>query len=385
MTGRTHLSFYLICSMLFACSGEAPTLSLQVSEDINTETISVAVDESLTVELFVTEGGTTTKATSSVVKWEVSDASVLTVESMGSSARITGVKTGEITLTVRYDDATLTEELSVIEPSALQLIGPDTVAVGDQFSLEVKVEMSDGSTRERSEDLLLNWKSNTPNARVDENGVVDIISPGAVELSVQSEGLMGTLNLEVPCTYFAPDGEGWTTELDIGVRVAPLEWSTAFNADDGQMRSLSFNDLLCSEEFSWVKTINLITTAGWCIYCPDYLRRVAALSTALKDAGGLVLYVEVQDDQGSLASGEYAYNHINRIIGQSEGLIVGDKNTKPQKGFFNYSRNVDAFPNAFIIRKRDMRVLMTRESTPSFLPFVDLAQDPEQVELMPVE
>ena len=113
--------------------------------------------------------------------------------------------------------------------------------------------------------------------------------------------------------------------------------------------------------------------------------QVADIAASLKEAGGLLLFVDMEDDNLILATSEFAYNHLSPQIGEIDAFVVGDRDTQPTRGYLNrYSQSLQvALPNALIVRKSDMRLLMAqfieRESGDNFLPFIDVAEDPDAV------
>ena len=70
------------------------------------------------------------------------------------------------------------------------------------------------------------------------------------------------------------------------------------------------------------------------------------------------------------------------MVGDRETRVFGDQDIRP--GYLNRYSQMQriVLPNALIIRRGDMRVLMTqfnaRESGDNFLPFVEVARNPER-------
>ena len=264
------------------------------------------------------------------------------------------------------------------EAVGLNLTGPMSATHQDAFTMSVKVRLSDDSEVDPTEEI--SWESLTPNATISEGGEVQVLGEGEVSIKATMGELTGEWSLNASCSYPEPTGENFNTALAHNTVVPPLEWSQAFRAKNSSETSLSLRDVYCKASFNWVSTINLLVTAGWCPACPDYLTAVANMNPELKEAGGLLIYVDVQDYDYAPADSEFANEHLSALLGSTEGYFVGDLNSQPVPRFFGQSPAIEAFPDSYVIRRRDMMVLtsqnLNRES--GMIPFVDVALDPEQ-------
>jgi len=104
------------------------------------------------------------------------------------------------------------------------------------------------------------------------------------------------------------------------------------------------------------------------------MRRVGAQAAALKQAGGLVVYAEVQDNARQPASNSYARQHIDNYVGSAPGIRVGAANGQALAN----APLVNSFPNGFVVRKRDMRVIADHSSYQGSIPYSRIAQNPNQ-------
>ena len=340
--------------------------SLNVGDEVGVRAFWIVDDEEMEV--------------STEAEWESTDTTVLTVEARDDSVQVTAVSSGAATLKATYEGKTQSVDLTVVGVDRLIIEGaPDEVRVGSSFTLTVSLQNSDGSSTEPTEGVT--WESLTSAATVDETGEVSVISHGQIQIKVTVNDLSETWEREIPCSYPEPSGTtGFNTRLEIGTVMPPLRWDRGYSAVSGEEVPVSLEQIYCSDEFSWVKTVNILITAGWCSACPSYLRAVSELNPELEDEGGLLIYIEVENEEGDSASSSFAQRFLSRLLGSTPGYFVGDIETKPVPRFFKQSPAIEAFPDAYVVRKSDMTLISSQNLNRSvgMLPFVAMAQDPTQ-------
>ena len=321
--------------------------------------------------------------------WRVADENVATVTLVDGVAEVRAQGVGTTDIIAGYQDSEITLEVSVITPSGLVITGPEReLKPGDQFSLGMKVQWSDESVETLSEGLLaedISWSSSTEAASVSEMGEVSINGFGQVEIIVVAETSLGSMitgswGVEIPCTYPEPTGRSFNTNLDLESVLPPIKWESAYSAMDGTIMPISMEEVYCSADYEWVKTINFLITAGWCTACPAHLRAVRDMSDDITEAGGLLIYVEVQDDYGDPADSAYAWDELSDLLGPTNGFFVGDKEAQPLTRFFGRSPTIRAFPDAYVVRKSDMHVITSLELNRSVgvLPLTRIAEQPDE-------
>lgn len=320
-------------------------------------------------------------------EWSSGDENIatITVEEDGL-ALVEAKGAGETDISISYLGNDLSMTIQVIAQTALKVTGPERqLKPSDSFNLGVKLQWSDNSTESIESPDEITWTSATEAAAVSENGEVTILSFGTVEIKAElttdsGETLSGSWEVEVPCTYPEPSGRSFNTDLELGTVLPPVKWERAYSAMDGSISSLSMEDVYCSDEYNWVKTINFLISAGWCTACPSHLRAVRDMSDELREAGGLLVYIEVQDDDGEPADSDFAWGELSDLLGPTNGYFVGDKETQPLTRFFGRSPTIQAFPDAYVVRRSDMHILTSLELNRSVgvLPLVRIAEQPDE-------
>jgi hypothetical protein len=132
-------------------------------------------------------------------------------------------------------------------------------------------------------------------------------------------------------------------------------------------------------------TVAVIVGAGWCSACTTLTVNIVNPNiSALTAANMQVLYIEAEDGQYNPATSVFAYRHLNRLIDDSPGIRVGDKNTamnedagpwSPEDEFIG-THSDGSFPSAWVVRTSDMKVIADQNTSEYWLPFLLIAQDP---------
>jgi hypothetical protein len=173
--------------------------------------------------------------------------------------------------------------------------------------------------------------------------------------------------------------------------VPPIGWSGAY-LNDGRQEPFSLEAFFCGEAYEDKRSLVLVIGAGWCHACArliqNYINPVARQLTSDMDAE--LVYLDIQDTQYMAANSDFAYRHLGRLIDEGPGWRVGDLDTmirdgdemEPTPGFITRQTNLPVLPAVWVIRKRDMRIIATRElawqARPGELPLSLIAMDPEQ-------
>lgn len=265
-----------------------------------------------------------------------------------------------------------------VVPVGVQIIGPEAILVHDRFTLSAQLLLSDDSNDDETHEYT--WESLTPNASISATGEVYVEGEGEVKIKATYQDVTGEWVINAGCSYPGPTGAQYNNALAHNTVIPPLSWPDSYTAKNSTSTDVSLKTIYCKANFKWVSTINILTTAGWCPACPDYLRAVADMNPELKEAGGLLIYVDVQDNDYAPANSDFANEHLSRLLGSTEGYFVGDVNSEPISRFFGQSPTIDSFPDAYVIRRRDMMILTSQNvnRASGMVPFLQIAQDPEQ-------
>ena len=358
-------------------TGTPPNIA-QEGFSIILEKTSIDSGETLQISAQMKDGDEAVDV-SAEVTWTVSDEALLSISVEGDVTQLTALKAGTATVGATYEDESAELEITVTAVPQLVINAPEVESYVKNLTYTFTAEVinSDDETPLSS----ITWESLTSAASISETGELTVLSVGEIEISATSGDLNATWSGVATCVYPEPsNGVSYDTSLGINTVIPPLFWERGFSALEGNVTLVSFEDIYCAAEFDWVNTINLVMTSGWCPNCPDYLRDLDALNPELRESGGLTIYVEVQDGDYAAASGEFAIDHLTRILGSTEGYFVGDNETKPVQRFFNVSSAVTSFPDAFVIRKSDMTIITQQDPNRGTgqLPYVAIAQDPTQ-------
>ncbi len=169
---------------------------------------------------------------------------------------------------------------------------------------------------------------------------------------------------------------GYSGIIEPGWVMPPLFWESAF-LEDGTEITFGFDQAFCEPEYADFHTIVIIVGAGWCVACPSYFREVGRIAPALQEAGALLLFVETEEIDYTPSTSANSQHYINRLVGRTPGIRVGDGETRPTARAIYNAPVVEAFPSGFVVRKRDMRIIADQQQARGMLDFVAIAMDPE--------
>ncbi len=199
----------------------------------------------------------------------------------------------------------------------------------------------------------------------DGDNLTDLPEPeaDAVEEIAQREG---------PCTYPTNTPSTWTF-------LQPMPygyWPTAYGPE-GQM-NFDLEEFMCGDAYEEYRTAIFIVGSGWCPNCPNYMAYVAGMKEDLDKAGALLVFVEKETHNLQLATDEYADAYCDEIVGEGVGIRVGSANMKPTAAPMMDSDMFQTIPEGFVVRKRDMKIIATQESSDYMLPFDIIVNTPEK-------
>jgi thiol-disulfide isomerase/thioredoxin len=155
-----------------------------------------------------------------------------------------------------------------------------------------------------------------------------------------------------------------------------MTWKNTHNWD-GSTFEFNLRDYYCNPAYESTPTLVFMATAGWCPACPEHARALQALSEDFREAGALMIWMEVEDESSLPASSEQAHELIKRYLGAyGFGYRVGDASTEP-KMMFNGNPMIQAFPTHFVVRREDMRIIATSNNSQFTFPSLQVARYPD--------
>ncbi|MCA9527704.1 MAG: hypothetical protein KC549_15555, partial [Myxococcales bacterium] len=236
-------------------------------------------------------------------------------------------------------------------PIALALEAPAALVAGERVAFRLTARFADGATRDATADAT--WAADNSDIIDFSGGPSDAALPygGATIVRATLGGQTVEQAVTVTCPY-----PRFTASIRYQEALAPVRWANAYR-EDGTQAPFDFRAASCAAEYQDVTAFFLIANAEWCGPCIREINRVGRKAQALREAGGLVVYVVIQNLDYGLATGEVAFRHINRLVGDdSPGVTVGGLDAEPQ-GVFDNPAIIDTFPTSFVVRKRDMVVV----------------------------
>jgi hypothetical protein len=332
--------------------------------------VSLAAGESVTLTASATYDDDTIADVTADVTWGVSDGALGVFDAAPGMFRATAEGVATISATHPSASASIVVPITppVLTSLRLDTTAPSPVVLGKGETLQLEVVGVYGDGTEESLTDVVAYGATTTAVTVDARGLVTAVGLGPATVVATHESLEATLDLEVQCAY--PPGA--PTSIRNGQMVPNLSWSTVYDASGNEVE-FDLESAYCGAPgFEGVKSIVFVIGAGWCPYCPDYMRNVNNRFADIEAAGGMVVYVEIEDSGRRPAGSDYALDHINDIIGAGPGLRVGDGDTNPSRAIGRASF-VTSLPNQFVVRTSDMSVIDTGQtSMTNLLRLIDL-------------
>jgi hypothetical protein len=371
--------FSLNCTKTDEGPIEAKLLSITISEMRALETL-----ETLELAAIGTFDDGTTPDLSTQVTWSSSDKNIATIE--GRMLRAVAEGTSEITATFNgvTSKSTLTVKPLVVKEIVLST-NEVTIARGETVNLNAIIKWSNKTEEEGT--TKVTWSSSAPRVlSVDAEGLVTGLAGGEATITATHEGVSSTATVFSTCSYLEDAGD----TIDFGITMPNMYWSDAFDKA-GEPISISMEDVYCSAEWNDVTALFFVLSTGWCPYCPDYMRNIAAQIENIEAAGGRMILVEVQDNAGAPGDSSDALHWLEMIVGRNVAMGVGDRDVDPS-GIWGRSPLLVAFPSTLVVRKHDMKLIADQMRANNTLPFATIANnvdldwsDPDNVEVQNCE
>ena len=165
--------------------------------------------------------------------------------------------------------------------------------------------------------------------------------------------------------------------IDLGKIMPHLRWEGAY-LGDGTTFDFDLHEVYCSPEWDDYTTLLFSVTAGWCPACPSQIEYLDSIATDLEEAGALLIHVETQTADGLPATHESSHEHVERYVDENgPGIRIGDGETLPEPMSIYASPIITHYPNGFMVRRSDMRVIAS-QSGDTYPPYVEIAQNPDE-------
>ena len=221
-------------------------------------------------------------------------------------------------------------------------------------------------------------------ATVSSTGEVQIQSMGRSTITATFDALTASIAVGSTCNYPSYD-----RQIELNSIFPPLAWADAYD-EFGNISPYSMRDIYCDSNRA-PTTIAVIVGAGWCTACSTLTRSIIhPIINDLSMANMQVLYIEAENGQYEPATSRFAYRHIDRLIGGSPSIRVGDIATSmneqagawtPEAEFIR-TLSEGAYPSAWVVRTSDMKVIADQNTSEYWLPFLLIAQDPPPIGLV---
>ncbi|MBU6161720.1 MAG: hypothetical protein KGO50_11405 [Myxococcales bacterium] len=173
------------------------------------------------------------------------------------------------------------------------------------------------------------------------------------------------------CVYPPSNGR-----VEFGGVVPDMSWDVAYLGDELVEEGFDLYEFHCSDAFDQYDTLIFVVTTVWCPYCPGMMEYIDRLGEQLEEEGALVVFAEVQNASGGPINTEGAQNHISDYVTRSQGYRVGDADNYDPNALGS-QRIIQAFPTTLVVRRDDMTVIADSSRSNYYLPFVEIAMDPE--------
>jgi thiol-disulfide isomerase/thioredoxin len=304
------------------------------------------------------------------VQWTSTDPAVLQVAA-GASASVQAMSEGGATLTATLLEFVAYKQI-VVGPAVCEsiVITPDSVELksGETLQLSAQGKFGDGSERDITTEVT--WAGQDASLiDIDALGAVSAKELGETTISAKLGSAEATVATTVICGY-----PGKSTAIANGALFPGLSWMGAYTAN-GEVQRFDLEEFHCSDTYKDYSTINFIVGTEWCPNCPEYMQRLEGLAADLEANGGLLVFVEIQDQQRRPTNSSEANRIVNKYIQSDVGWRMGDTDSSPITQAFG--RAISSIPDAFVVRKSDMKVIARQKESRTYLDFVDMAASPE--------
>lgn len=337
----------------------------------------------LTLEVISVKSDGTRDQVTSMVEWDSSRTNVA-IPSAQEKGRLISFGQGTTTITATYEGISVSGEYTVTEPQVEYMqISPQNVRVTYdqpvQFTATAVYSDHDPQGVSHIEDVTsqVTWESSDEAILViDENGLGTAIGDGEIIVTATAQSGVSVSTIARTVSIACPYPENPSDGINYDTVAPPLFWLDAY-MQDGSTTDLLLEQAYCNAE--QVSSILFVIGAGWCPYCPDYMRAVNDVTPQIEEAGGMVVYVEIETSGGAPANNMQANSIVDHEVTMPLGTSyrVGDGAT--QGANMPFSRAVSAIPSAFVVRTSDMRVIASQARSGSRLDWVSIARDPSRL------
>jgi hypothetical protein len=287
-----------------------------------------------------------------------------------SGAVATAVGPGSATITATLDGRTAMIAIDVraaVAITSVEVTSPrSSLGPSEAVQLVATAVKSDGS-REVVTPIATWRSSNAAVVSVDSSGRATGVASGTATIFASHSGHEGSTSISVVvCQYPAAP-----TNLGTSGTLPNMSWVGAYDGNGSPM-NFSTSAFFCDSTYDRYSSIHFIVGAGWCPNCPEYLANVGAIAGQIEAAGGMVVFVEIEDSSYAPATHSNANQTVSQDVASGVGLRIGDGQTMPSPMVFGNA--VSSVPNAFVVRRSDMQVIASQATSQYVLDFVDLAQ-----------
>lgn len=173
------------------------------------------------------------------------------------------------------------------------------------------------------------------------------------------------------CVYPVSSGR-----FEFGGVVPDMSWRAAYLGNELAEDGFDLYEFHCSDAYDQYDILIFVVSTVWCPYCPGMMEYVDQLGARLEEEGALVVFTDVQNASGGPINTESAQDHISQYVTLSKGYRVGDAdNYEPNA--LGTQRIIQAFPTTLVVRRDDMTVIADSSRSNYYLPFVEIAMDPD--------
>jgi thiol-disulfide isomerase/thioredoxin len=163
-------------------------------------------------------------------------------------------------------------------------------------------------------------------------------------------------------------------DIALGRTLPRFRWATARDPR-GAAVDFDLERFHCDAAWDRYSVLAFIVGTGWCSACVEYDAQLAGLAQSFEAAGGLFVFVEVEDAGYRPADSQTAAGIVARSYGDGPGLRVGDADTQPNAMAIGAASIVRSYPSAFVVRRSDMQVIADQGASAYTLDYVGLARD----------
>jgi len=312
--------------------------------------------------------------------WESSDPAIAAFDD-ATPGLLVAATAGTVEVVAVFDgtrsapvELTVGAEIVSVTPGVVDGETPVRLTPGETATLILTARAAGGVEEDVAGEV--EWAVEDESIATIEGNVVTGVAMGSTAITTSYGGFDVRVELSVRCDY--PQTQGG---VGYNAIVPAMRWPNAYNPDGTQF-DFGMEAFHCDPEYDAYSTMIIVLGAGWCTACTQYTQQILnPIAEGLVDDGALILYVEAQDYNYNPTGSDFAYEHLRQMIGDGPGIRVGDADTmsgdRPARAYIQNLPNVDAFPQVWIVRKRDMRVIADQNRGQYYLPLPQIVADPE--------